>query len=109
MVDESELFVDGGKIPCILVENKIDLLDDSNEGEESLNQLAKDADFCGCFRTSAKIGKNVTESVEFLIRTIIKRLKDMQNKDFVNEPLRETIKLDRQTVLSSASKTRKCC
>ena len=31
MVEESEKFLDGGKLPCLLVENKIDLLEEYRE------------------------------------------------------------------------------
>ena len=108
-MDDSETFLDGGKIPCVLIENKIDLLDDPIEGEEEFTQFAKNADFCGCFRTSAKLGKNIIESMEFLIRLIIKRMNDMKDKNIENEHARETIKLDRQSANKNASKPKKCC
>jgi hypothetical protein len=33
----------------------------------------------------------------------------LEKKDIAKEPIRETIKLDRKTVASNASKNRKCC
>ena len=50
-------------------------------------------EFCGCFRISAKTGLNINESIEFLIRNIIKRIEDMNQKG--NEPIHEAnIKCD---------------
>jgi small GTP-binding protein len=78
-VDECATFLDGGKIPCILVENKIDLLSD-NSDDGDLNSFSEKNDFIGCFRASAKTGENINESMEFLIKNIIKRMEDM-NKE----------------------------
>ena len=60
-VDEVASFLDGGKIPCILVENKIDLLKDRNENDLKLKRVAQKNGFCGCFRTSAKAGENISD------------------------------------------------
>jgi small GTP-binding protein len=78
-VDECATFLDGGRIPCILVENKIDLLSD-NSDDGDLNSFSEKNDFIGCFRASAKTGENINESMEFLIKNIIKRMEDM-NKE----------------------------
>ena len=76
VVDEVALFLDGGKLPCLLVENKVDLVD--FEVDPSLQTFAIENEFCGAFRTSAKTGFNVSESMEYLIRNIIKRMEDFQ-------------------------------
>jgi small GTP-binding protein len=78
-VDECATFLDGGRIPCILVENKIDLLSD-NSDDGDLTQFSEKNDFIGCFRASAKTGENINESMEFLIKNIIKRMEEM-NKE----------------------------
>ena len=104
-----ESFLDGGEIPCILVENKVDLLEDINEGEESLIEFAKNAEFCGCFRTSAKTGKNISESMEFLIKTILTRIKDMEEKNIPNEHERNTITLTPENTIRNGKKHQKCC
>ena len=77
-IDEAALFLDGGKLPCLLVENKVDLVD--FEDDPSILEFAKNNEFCGAFRTSSKTGFNVCESMEYLIRNIIKRMKDFQAK-----------------------------
>ena len=108
MVDESETFLDGGRIPCVLVENKIDLLEESIE-EEDLKQFANDSDFTGCFFTSAKTGKNIFESMEFLIKEIINRIKDMEKQGKENEHARDTLKLVNQSEITNPKKKKKCC
>ena len=108
-MQDVENFLDGGEIPCILVENKLDLLDDQNEGEESLKKFSKESDFCGCFRTSAKTGKNISESMEFLIKVIIKRLKDMEEKNLPNEHERYTVTLRPENSIRKEKGHSKCC
>ena len=74
-VDEVSTFLDGGKLPCLLVENKCDLLE--SEDTNGLDEFAKENEFIGSFRSSAKAGININESMEFLIKNIIKRMEDM--------------------------------
>ena len=76
-IDEVALFLDGGKLPCLLVENKADLVDFKED--PSLQKFAKKNKFCGAYRTSAKTGFNVSESMEYLIKNIIKRMEGFQD------------------------------
>ena len=108
MIDESETFLDGGRIPCLLVENKVDLLED-NINEQDLNKFAKDSEFLGCFYTSAKTGKNISESMEFLIKEIIKKIKDMEREGKDNEHARDTLKLVNDSFNAKDSRHRACC
>ena len=65
-------------MPCILVENKSDLLGENEiDNTQELEEFAEENGFDGCFRTSAKTGFNINEIIEFLIDKIIKRLKYM--------------------------------
>jgi len=81
-IDNSSTFLDGGKMPCILVENKIDLVEDNDY--EELKSFSDKNGFIECFRTSAKTGKNIDESITFLLKNIIERLDEM-NKNEINE------------------------
>ena len=99
-VDESSTFLDGGKLPCILVENKIDLVENEPDDGE-LKSFSDKNDFIGCFRASAKTGENINESMEFLIKNIIKRMEDMnkndaegKNEDVFDKNKRTSVRLD---------------
>ena len=114
-VDEAATFLDGGKLPCLLVENKIDLLDENNENDPDFENFAQSNEFCGCFKTSAKTGANISESMEYLIKNIIKRMEDMSQKGnevFTTE--RKSVALDPQKHNETATKQRSkskdgCC
>ena len=84
-------------------------MEEQKEGEENLLEFAKNSDFCGCFRTSAKTGKNVSESMNFLIKLILKRIKDIGEKDISEEHKRETIKLESERSSKKGTKSNKCC
>ena len=74
-MDEIELFMDKKNLPSILLENKADLLPPNEVNNvDSLKSFAKSNNFTESFRTSAKTGLNVNESMDFLIKNIIKRL-----------------------------------
>ncbi len=113
-VDEAATFIDGGKLPCLLVENKVDLLESEELEDPALQEFAQKGEFCGCFRTSAKTGVNISESMEFLIKTIIKRMEDMQSKGtevFTTD--RKSVALDPEKHNQAATVKRKkdggCC
>ena len=97
-----------------MVENKADLLEDANADESALKEFAESNEFCGAFRTSAKTGLNISESMEYLIKAIIKRMEDMQSKG--NEVFttdRKSVALDPEKHNQTAVKQRKkdggCC
>ena len=102
-------------MPCLLVENKVDLLENEDLEDPGLQQFAQNGEFCGCFRTSAKTGTNIAESMEFLIKTIIKRMEDMASKGnevFTTE--RKNIALDPEKYSPQTAAKRKkdsggCC
>ena len=83
-IEEISCFVDGGKLPIILVENKIDLLDDKEENAYSFKQFYEENGFSGGFRVSSKTGENVNESMEYLIINIIKRMEIAEKKRLNN-------------------------
>jgi len=85
-MEQIRIFFDGGKMPCILVENKADLLDkDEINNTQELEEFAECNGYDGYFRTSAKTGLNINEAVEYLIDIILKRIEYMNLKENVNE------------------------
>ena len=92
-VDDGVAFYDDSNIPSVLVQNKVDLLPpDEQDNIDELQKFSDENGFNGCFRTSAKTGKNIAESMEFLIQEIIKRLEEIYSKG------RDSSKPDRQSV-----------
>ena len=93
-------FFDGGKIPCILVETKSDLLDgNENDISNEIEDFAQKNGFQGQFLTSSKEGKNINESIEYLINNIITRMEKLEEKGkdvFSNE--RKSIILDPERI-----------
>ena len=81
-LDEYELFKDGKKLPNILVQNKADLLnEDEVKDMTKLEEYSRKNEFDACFKTSAKTGYNIHESMNKLIDIIIKRLNNLKDKD----------------------------
>lgn len=79
-----------------MVENKVDLLDDpDNESDlQELKDFGKENEFLESYRTSAKTGLNVTESIMFLVENILKRLKDLENSGTSIIPDRQSVSID---------------
>lgn len=115
-VDESSGFLDGGKLPCVLVENKIDLLPEGEQSNDArLKDFASKNDFVGAFRASAKAGININESMEFLIKEIIKRMEAVAskgNEDVFNSNRKSVVLDTKKHTDSPAGKQKKkdeCC
>ena len=74
-VDESTRFLDGGFLPSVLVQNKIDLVEeDIVKDEEEIKKFAEENKFINYFRTSAKMGIGIDECMEFLITHILDKI-----------------------------------
>ena len=74
-------FFEDGHLPAVIVQNKVDLLpEEEQDNDEELKKFSNDNGFNGYFRASAKTGKNIKESMEFLIKQIIKRLEELNSK-----------------------------
>ena len=82
-------------MPCVLVENKCDLLgENATKDIVSLKGFANANNFIASFRTSAKTGYNINESMSFLIEHIIQRMSTITSKDFTTD--RNSVTLDPQ-------------
>ena len=113
-VDEEAVFIDGARLPCILVENKIDLLSDyeRDQDDQSLKDFAEKNGFIGCFRSSAKAGINIGEAMEYLIKNIVERMENFASKgNDVFTTDRKSVVLDQEKHTTSAIKKKKdgCC
>ena len=113
-VDEEAVFIDGGKLPCVLVENKIDLLpdDEKMKDDPELKSFAEINGFIGCFRSSAKEGINIAEAMEFLIKGVIKRLEaqaEKGNNVFTTDRKSVVLNQEKHTTSSVKKKKDGCC
>ena len=113
--DEASQFVDGGKLPCVLVENKVDLLPpEEQDNTQPLKEFADKNGYSGSFRASAKTGKNINESMLFLIETIVTRLEGINTEGkpdagFTTD--RKSVVLDKKVAATKKDKKKdgECC
>jgi GTPase Era involved in 16S rRNA processing len=124
-VEECSSFFEDSKTPCILIKNKIDLLPvDKQDNIDELKKFSEANGFCGCFNTSAKTGKNIGESMEFLVEEIRKKLEDSYSIEqeiekerlsvALSEPETKSVTLEPEKHIEEESKKRKkafagCC
>ena len=105
--------MDGMRLPCLFIENKRDLVKKKKkEDAEILIEFAKTNGFIGCFRTSAKTGKKVSESMEFLIKNIINRMEQaMMGDEGQKREVRKSLQLDpkNHTKAENARRRKKGC
>ncbi|MCQ2817310.1 MAG: hypothetical protein MJ252_08605 [archaeon] len=74
-IDDCEKFVDDKKLPSVLVQNKIDLVDEETKNNiTKIKEFQNKNEFDNFFRTSVKMNINVTETMNYLIETIIDRM-----------------------------------
>ena len=75
-LDEDASFINGTPLPSILIENKIELLpEEERMNDIRLKEFARENKFDGAFRVSSVNGVNVNESMDFLIRVILNKIK----------------------------------
>ena len=110
-VDESARFLDGGILPSVLVENKIDLVEEDVAKEETeIKKFAEENKYIGYFRTSVKMGIGVDECMEFLITNILERIEKC-SKEGTNplEKDRKSLVLEHKKAVEPASNMKGGC
>jgi len=115
VVYDESAFIDGDKLPFILIQNKIDLLEgDKDYLNEVMNEsqnLVDNGDFIGYFMTSVKENINIDEPIKFLIDNIIDRLDKFQsnrNPEFIESKVRNTYRLEKNNK-KDKNKKDGCC
>ena len=114
-VTEAVKFIDGGTLPCILVQNKIDLIENREDFvkiEEETKNTSEDNYFEKYFMTSVKQNVNVEEAMNFLIDNIINRLEEYAksgNIIFNEQKQRNTIVIEYEKNSVRGKKKKKCC
>ena len=111
LVSDETNFIDGGKLPFVLVQNKVDLIESREEFEKIENEtknVCEMNNFEKYFMTSVKQSVNVEEAMSFLIDKIIERLEkhaEDGNIIFNDQKKRETIRIRNSNVNEKQS----CC
>ena len=104
LVSDETNFLDGGKLPFIIVQNKVDLIESREEFEKIENEtknVCEMNNFEKYFMTSVKQSVNVEEAMSFLIDKIIERLEkyaESGNIIFNDQKKRETIRIRNSNV-----------
>ncbi len=91
-----------------MIENKVDLV--SQEEAANLSELKDFSEknkFIGFFRSSAKKGININESMEFLIKTIVEKMS--ASTDEVLEKDRKSIVLESHKYIQNNKENKPCC
>jgi small GTP-binding protein len=111
-IDENSQFIDKTSLPCILVENKYDLLSSLNNpiSDKDFASLSNSLNFSECFRSSAKDGTNVNESMNSLISLIVSKLSKLNLDEYKkNNESSSSIKLNKKDKEKSKEKNKSCC
>ena len=97
----------------ILIENKCDLVENIEESEGQFKEFYSKNKFMNGFRTSAKTGLNIVESMDCLIKHIIEKLEKIYSSNNVNNrPVlgeRKNIILDKKNNNDKQKEKAKCC
>lgn len=113
-MDENSKFSDGTDLPMILVESKCDLIENPEESDTQFKEFCIKNKFINGFRTSSKLGLNVVESMDYLIKHIIEKLEIIYNVPGYKPTTHETadrknnIILDKKKNSARKEKTN-CC
>lgn len=100
-IDKNTNFPDGGPMPCLLIQNKIDLVENEEAlDEEGIKKFAEEHNYINVFNTSAKTGLGINEAMDYLIHNIVDRLEEFIQKNG------GTIGNDRKSIVIQASRAR---
>ena len=101
VVYDESAFIDGDKLPFILIQNKVDLIENDKEylniAVNDSQKLVDNGDFIGYYMSSVKENINIEEPIKFLIDNIIDRLEKYhasENNDLKESKARETYRLE---------------
>ena len=114
VMNKESVFVDGEKLPFVLVQNKIDLIEekkDLDEIENKTKELSEENEFVKYYLTSVKENVNVEETMNYLIGNIIDRLEEKKKNGgevFNDQRRRSNITL-RETSSKGKDKKNSCC
>lgn len=112
-IDENTKFVDGDYLPSVLIQNKIDLIDeDQIKNDQEGRNFAEQNQFINFFKTSCKTGVGVEECMDFMIKAIIDRLEEYSKN--TNTPIEKDnrtsiVQKPRTETTSMLNSKQNCC
>ncbi len=113
-IDDHVTFFDGTLLPMMLIENKIDLVDDEKEKEENkkvLDEFAVKNGFFINYQTSVKKGVNINESMDEFLTYVIEKTEKLRVKKnpFDDTEEKKSIILTQDNIKQIKSKQSGCC
>ena len=113
-LDKNQTFPDGSLIPNILIQNKVDLIKKENNNDnndEMIEEFAKKNKFDAWFKTPAKTGENVNESMDKMLELIINKLNYFNTNYFIEHKNTLSLKTDQGSEIDKIRKNTQnnCC
>ncbi len=112
-VDENSTFLNTeNKIPCFLIENKIDLVDENTvKNISELSEFSQKNNFSGFYRTSAKTGENVDFIMNSIIGFAINKLEELSKNIEKKEQRNSSFELNPDKIKNKNDKNKndECC
>ena len=116
-VEDEIRFTDGGNIPFLLVQNKVDLIEDQNEKDKleiETKSFSRSYKFVNYFLTSAKTKGNCEDSIQYFMDHITRRLMnylDQGNEDVNTMEHRGTMAISKKGAVpvEEQKKKKTCC
>lgn len=110
MIDSESSFFDGRPLPCLLIQNKIDLIDTEQLPYDStLTEFAKNNRFIQGIKTSVKEGTGMNEAMNTIIQDIVRRLDEMNNGVLSDEGKSEFSSIKDKIAFTSPEERSRCC
>ena len=115
IISDETNFIDGEKLPFILVQNKVDLIEnreDFQRIENKTKEICENNSFEKYFMGSVKQNVNVDESMDYLIEKIIERMEKYAlngNDVFKERSQRNSIVITNENNKKRKKKKKKCC
>lgn len=110
VIEENADLVDGKMIPIILLQNKLDLLENQGKREEYqkpeyLKEFSDKHKFVNCYQVSAKSNTQLDSSVETLLKEILKLNLFEASKDAFSKSIRPNDSVHGVKLLNSKNTT----
>ena len=115
VMSNESTFVDGKKLPFVLIQNKVDLIEEKeklDEIEAQTKELAENNEFEKYFMTSVKDNINIEETMNYFIEYIVERLEEYAQNGgevFFDQRRKSSITLNNSSIVSKGDPKNNCC